>query len=162
MIAALLVAAALGAPSVSPEARAVPVHVDADSIEYRYKERRAVMTGKPVVTLTRDDAKLVCRKLDAELDDAGRIARAVCQGDVRLTRGERLVTCDRATFESAAGRVTCEGAPQLHDGSSVVRGERLVYDLDEDRVSLTRAQGSIFQQPGQKLPLGAPRVGSAR
>ena len=156
MIAALLVAAALGAPQVSARAKAVPVQVDADTVEYRYKERRTVMTGKPLVVLTREDATLACRRVVAETDQAGAIERATCEGDVRLARGERVVTCERARFESAAGRVTCEGSPELRDGASVVRGEVLVYDLDEDRVTLTRAKGTVVQQPGQKLPPLAP------
>jgi lipopolysaccharide transport protein LptA len=152
---ATLLAAALAA---SAAARAVPVDVQADAIEYRYKERRTVMTGKPLVVLTREDAKLACRRVVAEMDAAGRIERATCEGDVKLTRGDRVVTCARARFESAAGRVTCEGEPELRDGASVVRGELLVYDLDDDRVTLTRAQGTVVQQPGEKAPpLATPR-----
>ena len=151
MIAAMLLAAALAAPAPAA-AGSVPVEVEADAIEYRYKERRTVMTGKPLVVLTREDATLVCRRLVAEMDQAGRIARATCKGDVKLTRGERVVTCAQAVFESAAGRVTCEGAPELRDGPSIVRGEKLVYELDEDRVLLSRASGTVVQQPGQKLP----------
>lgn len=147
MIAAFLLAAALQAPQVSARAKAVPVEVHADAIEYRYKERRTVMTGKPLVTLTREDATLVCRRLVAEMDEEGRIARAVCEGDVKLTRGARQVTCERARFESAAGRVTCEGAPELRDGASVVKGELLVYELDDDRVTLSRAKGTVVQPP---------------
>jgi lipopolysaccharide export system protein LptA len=159
LISAILLAAALAAPRVSPEARAVPVQVEADSIVYDYKARRTVMTGSPLVTLTRDDATLVCKRITARMDEAGRIADAVCEGDVKLTRGERVVTCALARFESAAGRVRCEGTPVLRDGPSVVEGELLVYDLDDDRVTLTRAKGKVLQQPGQKLPpLATPRA----
>jgi lipopolysaccharide transport protein LptA len=147
VIAAILLAAALQAPPVSARAKAVPVDVHADSIEYRYKERRTVMTGKPLVTLTREDAVLVCKRVLAELDAEGRIARATCEGDVKLTRGERQVTCERARFEAALGRVTCEGAPELRDGASIVKGELLVYDLDDDRITLTRAKGTVIQPP---------------
>jgi lipopolysaccharide export system protein LptA len=138
-------------------ARSVPVDVDAHSIEYRYRERRTVMTGDPLVTLTREDAKLVCRRLVAEMDGAGQIARATCEGDVKLTRGERVVTCQKATFENVNGRVVCEGAPELRDGPSVLHGERLVYDLDDDRVTLTRARGTVMQSSAEDLPLGRPR-----
>ena len=112
------------------------------------------MTGDPLVTLTREDATLVCRRLAAEMDAAGQISRATCEGDVKLTRGERVVTCETATFENAAARVTCDGSPVLRDGASVVRGERLVYDLDLDRVTLTRARGTVMQSSGEELPLG--------
>lgn len=169
MTVALLVALALAAPQSAPArpppaappaasprsaAKGVPVDVDAASIEYRYKERRTVMTGDPLVTLTRDDATLVCRRLVAEMDAAGQIARATCEGDVKLTRGDRIITCQTATFDNPNARVTCDGSPELRDGASTVRGERLVYDLDDDRVTLTRAKGTVVQQPGQQLPLG--------
>jgi lipopolysaccharide transport protein LptA len=147
VIAALLLSAALQAPQVSAGAKAVPVEVHADVIEYRYKERRTVMTGKPLVTLVREDATLFCKRVLAEMDADGRIARATCEGDVKITRGERQVTCERARFEAAQGRVTCEGAPELRDGASIVKGELLVYDLDEDRVTLTRAKGTVVQPP---------------
>lgn len=137
--------------------KSVPVDVHAASIEYRYKERRTVMTGDPLVTLTREDATLVCRRLVAEMDAAGQIARATCEGDVKLTRADRVVTCKTATFENVSGSVTCVGDPELRDGPSVVRGERLVYHLDEDRVTLTRARGTVVQSAGRELPLGGSR-----
>lgn len=146
-----------GAPAARTAAKAVPVEVNAATIEYRYKERRTLMTGDPLVTLTRQDATLVCRRLAAELDAAGQISRATCEGDVKLTRGERIVTCETATFENAAARVTCDGSPVLRDGASVVHGERLVYDLDLDRVTLTRARGTVMQSSGEELPLGRAR-----
>ena len=163
MTLALLAALALAAAPAPAPAKAgkppkpVPVEVNAASIEYRYKERRTVMTGDPLVTLTREDATLVCRRLVAEIDGAGQIARATCEGDVKLTRGERVVTCQTATFENATGSVTCVGTPELRDGASAVRGERLVYDLDEDRVTLTKARGTVMQSSTEELPLGRAR-----
>jgi len=147
VIAAILLAAALQAPPVSARAKAVPVDVHADSIEYRYKEHRTILTGKPLVTFVREDATLVCRRAVANMDEDGRISTAQCEGDVKLTRGERQVTCERAKFEAVAGRVTCEGAPELRDGASIVKGELLTYDLDDDRITLTHAKGTVVQPP---------------
>jgi hypothetical protein len=142
-----------------------PTHVEADHIEYRYKERETVMTGKPLVTLVREDATLVCRKLVAENDEAGEIRHAVCEGDVKLTRGERIVTCARATYEAATGRVVCRGDPVLRggdpvlrDGASVMACDELVYELDDDRVLLTRPKGTLVQKPGQGLPVAKGRA----
>jgi lipopolysaccharide export system protein LptA len=132
--------------------------VEAEHIEYRYKERETVMTGKPLVTLIREDAKLVCRKLVAENDEAGEIQHAVCEGDVKLTRGERVVTCARATYQASSGRVVCRGDPVLRDGGSVMACDELVYELDEDRVLLTRPKGTLVQKPGQALPVAKGRV----
>ena len=145
MIAACL-ALALAATPASP-----PVTVDAEEVQYLYKERKVVFTGKPLVTLTREDAVLTCRKLVAENDDQGRIRQAVCSGDVKLTRGTRVVTCETATFEEKAARVTCAGSPVLRDGESVMRGDVLVYDLAGDQATLSGAKGVIVPPPGAEL-----------
>lgn len=136
MIAVLLPLLAAG-PAVLPERRA-PVRVDADEVRYLYPKREAIFTGKPTVRLTQGDAVLTCRRLVATNDAAGRIEKAVCTGDVRFARGARIVTCETATFENGAGRVTCEGNPVLRDGATVAHGERLVYELATDEVTLLR------------------------
>lgn len=150
MIAFACLALALAAePS-----RSVPVTVDAEEVQVLYKEGKVVFTGKPLVRLTREDATLTCRKLVAENDAAGKIRRATCTGDVRLTRGTRVVTCETATYEEASARVTCTGHPVLRDGDSVLHGEVLAYDLADDRATLSSAKGTIVPGAGQGL---APR-----
>lgn len=148
MIGACLALALAAAPP------APPVTVVAEEVQYLYKEGKVVFTGKPLVTLTREDATLTCRKLVAENDAEGRIRKATCTGDVRLTRGTRIVTCETATYEEKSARVTCTGNPVLKDGESVMRGEVLAYDLGDDRATLTSAKGTIVPQPGMEL---APR-----
>jgi lipopolysaccharide export system protein LptA len=140
--------AALAAPTAAEPPRS-PVHVDADEVQYHYKDRKVVFLGKPLVRLTREDAVLTCRRLVADNDEQGRIRRAVCTGDVKLTRGERVATCQSATFEEATSRVVCSGSPVLRDGQSVMTGERLTYDLAEDRVVLSQAKGSVVPPPGE-------------
>jgi lipopolysaccharide export system protein LptA len=146
---------ALAAPAARAVAPVPPTHVQAATADYDYRRRRTVMTGAPLVMLTRADATLVCRKLVADSDEGGQIRHATCDGDVKLTRGERQVSCAHATYEAASGKVVCVGDPVLKDGASVIRCEELVYDLDADRVSLKQPKGTLVQRPGQELP--APR-----
>jgi lipopolysaccharide transport protein LptA len=154
---------ALAAPTPTPRphapgpAAAPATHVEAENIEYQYKQRRTVMTGNPVV-FTRDDARLVCRKLTADNDEGGEIRHAVCEGDVKLTRGEKAVTCARATYDSAGGTVVCRGDPILRDGASIVHCDEVVYHLDEDKVTVTKAKGTLVQRPGQPLPVPAGKA----
>jgi lipopolysaccharide export system protein LptA len=152
VIGACLALALAAAPPPPP---APPVTVVAEEVQYLYKEGKVVFTGKPLVTLTREDATLTCRRLVAENDAAGRIRKAVCTGDVKLTRGTRVVTCETATYEERTARVTCTGEPVLRDGDSVMRGDVLAYDLADDKATLTSAKGTIVPRPGQ--PLAAPR-----
>ncbi|HET9594840.1 MAG TPA: LptA/OstA family protein [Anaeromyxobacteraceae bacterium] len=142
-----------GAASRSDGAPPPPTHVENTDIEYRYKDKRIFMTGRPLVKFTREDATLVCRKAVGENDDSGEIRRATCDGDVKLTRGERTVTCEHAVYEAATGKVTCRGDPVLRDGDSIVYSDLVVYEIDTDRVTLTKAKGTLVQKPGQPSPV---------
>jgi len=147
-----LALAALGAQPAGVPGKTGPVRVDAAEVKYLYPKRQAIFSGAPV-RLTRDDAVLTCRRLVATNDEAGRIVRAVCSGDVHLTRGPRVVSCDTAVYEDAAARVTCDGSPVvLKDGETEARGERLVYDLGTDEVTLGKASA----QSGSSVVITAP------
>jgi lipopolysaccharide transport protein LptA len=158
MLALGLASMVLAAPAARSAPPPPPTHVEAAHADYDYKRRRTIMTGAPLVTLTRDDATLVCKKLVADSDEAGQIRHAVCDGDVKLTRGEREVTCAHATYEASTGKVVCVGDPVLKDGASVIHCEELVYDLDADKVSLKSPKGTIVQRPGQALPVARKKA----
>jgi lipopolysaccharide export system protein LptA len=155
VIAALALAAALAAPSPpSPSAAAAaasgskaPVVVNADDVLYSFQKHEVTFAGAPV-RMTKDDAVLTCRRLVARTDDAGRIVSAVCSGDVRLARRERVVTCEKATYDDAAERVVCDGNPVLKDGPSEARGVRLVYELKSDEAKL---EGAKITLPGEEV-----------
>jgi lipopolysaccharide export system protein LptA len=157
VLAALLTAQApaakAGAPAKPSAARGGegPVRVAADEVKYAFEKREVVFTGSPV-TLTRDDATLTCRRLVARNDAEGQIASATCVGDVRFARGERVVTCEKATFDNADDRLVCEGNPVLRQGGTEARGTRLVYDLRNEQVQFAGAPGkpTVVVVPGEE------------
>lgn len=142
-------------------AETAPVRVVADEVLYAFQKREVTFLGtaeKPV-TMKRDDATLTCRKLVARTDEAGQIVTAACSGDVRLARGARVVTCDRAVFETALDRVTCEGSPVLRDAGTEARGTRLVYELRTDEAKLEGAQITL---PGGEVEERRKRLEARR
>lgn len=127
-------------PAPTPAAaKPVPAHVEADVIRYNWTTRKVTMVGKPFVTLTREDLVLTCRRLVGDNDATGQLARATCEGDVKLVRATRVVTCERALYDRDAARVVCEGNPVLRDGETEARGKRLTYLLAADEVLLEEA-----------------------
>lgn len=151
MALAIALAALSGAAAPAAKAAKVdPVRVDAEEVHYAFQKREVTFTGKGSrpVTMTRDDARLTCQRLVARTDEAGQIVSADCTGDVRFTRGARVVTCERARFEAAAERVICEGNPVLRDGGSEARGTRLVYELERDEAKL---EGANITLPGEEV-----------
>ncbi len=137
----IALSALAGAAAPAAGASRSPVRVDADVVVYAFQKHEVTFTGKDgrPVTMTRDEARLVCQRLVAQTDDAGQIVTAVCSGDVRFTSGARSATCERATYDGPADRVVCEGSPLIQDGGSEARGTRLVYDLKNDQANLENA-----------------------
>jgi lipopolysaccharide transport protein LptA len=145
LLAALLLTPAPPAGAVAPTGPAPatplasdrPVEVQAAEVHFSMKTRQVQMVGRPLVTLVHDDATLTCRRLTGENDPAGKLRVAICEGEVRLTRRDRLVTCDRATYDRDAARVVCTGNPMVRqaDGTEA-RGTTLTYDLKADEVRL--------------------------
>lgn len=161
MIPLLLVLASAAGPSASASAapgKSGPVRVDADEVHYAFQKREVIFTGAPVV-LRRDDATLNCRRLVATNDERGQIAHAVCSGDVKFTRGERIVTCEKATYDEAEARLLCEGNPVLKDGPSEARGKRLVYDLRADEAKM---ESPIVTIPGGQVDAHRKGIGTKR
>jgi len=147
---AMTLAVLAGAAPADEAAKPAPVRVDADEVHYAFQRHEVTFTGtaaKPV-TMTREGARLTCARLVARTDDAGQIVSATCSGDVRLTRGPRVVTCERATFDAATERVVCEGNPVLKDAGSEARGTRLVYELKTDEAKL---EGAAITLPGAEV-----------
>ena len=158
MSVALLLALALAAPGArsalaAEGARRSPVRVDADEVQYAFQKHEVTFSGKKPVVLTRDDATLTCRRMLAKTDEGGQIVSATCTGDVRFTRGARVVTCDQATFEEAGERVVCEGNTILRDGPSQAKGAKLVYDLKADTATLLGSADAptVITLPGDDL-----------
>ena len=158
---ALALALVLAAPRTTAvlPAEGGPVRVDAVQLRYVYPKRQVIFTGDPLVRLTRGDAVLTCRRLVADSNEAGRVERATCSGDVKLVRGTRTVTCETATFRSAQSQVVCEGHPVLQDGGTVARGDTLVYDLTSDEVTLTPA---TITMPGDEVDARQKQLGARR
>jgi lipopolysaccharide export system protein LptA len=165
VIAQLAMLAALAVPSLTqlPATGGGQVTISAEKVRYVLPKHRIEYTGNPV-KLTRGDSTLLCKRLTAQLDDADRqIQVAVCEGDVRFDRGERTVTCDKATYEEAASRLTCEGDPVIKSGGITARGSLLVYDLDKDEVTMDTVTGAVpaaqaeqWQQKNQQRRKGKP------
>ncbi len=166
MIATLVTLAVLAASDVSrlPIAGGGSVTVSAERVRYNFAKRRIEYTGNPV-RLTRSDGTLTCKQLVAQLDDADQVKEATCVGDVRFERADRVVTCDKATYEEAASRLTCEGKPVLKSGAFSATGKRLVYDLARDEVTMDEVHGDVpgheadqrlqaFKQRNKKKPEG--------
>jgi lipopolysaccharide export system protein LptA len=144
VIAGAAILLVLAAPSLTklPASSGGPVTISAERVRYSLTKRRIDYEGKPV-RLTRGDATLTCQHLAARMNEADQVVDATCEGDVRLVRADKIVTCQKATYDATASRLTCEGKSELRNGAVTVTGSRLVYDLERDEVAMEDVQGNV-------------------
>jgi lipopolysaccharide export system protein LptA len=147
VIVAALALALLAAPSTAsfPAAGGGQVTVEADQFKYSFAKQRLEYKGDPV-RFTRGESVLTCKHLVAQLDKAGEVDEATCEGDVRFVKADKVVTCDRAVYQAGAQRLTCTGTgagrPKIQSGALSATGDLLVYDLANDEVTMEKPEGS--------------------
>lgn len=141
-----LALAAEPSPRAALPGQGEPVEVQADQLQYAPRRREITFTGKAgaPVTLTRGDARLTCARAVAKNDERGQIVTATCEGAVRFTRGERVITCDVAVFDNPRSRLSCQGSPvTLSEPGIEAEGTQLVYELDTEELKLENGRGRI-------------------
>jgi lipopolysaccharide export system protein LptA len=134
-----------------------PVQIEAATLEVREKEKQATFSGN--VKVTQGDTGLRARSLVVFYEDTGgqdskagqnqpaggmtqanptpglgggqqQIKRLEAKGGVVVTQKDQTVTGDVGVFDMRTNTVTMDGNVVMTQGQNVLRGERLVVDLD--------------------------------
>lgn len=76
--------------------------------------------------------------------------RASLTGDVEVRSGGRESTADRLELDEEAGVATLYGSPAVsREGEDVVRGDRLIYDLETNDVVVEGGVEATFELEGE-------------
>lgn len=136
-----------------------PVHIKAQSFELREKDRKATFTGN--VHVTQGDTVIRCKSLVVtyEQDAMPGAAKAVqpgpggrqqiskleALGGVIVTQKDQTATGDSGFFDLRSNTVTLIGNVVVSQGQSIMRGERLVVDLNSgvSRVESGKSRGQV-------------------
>jgi lipopolysaccharide export system protein LptA len=129
-----------------------PVKIESDALEVRDKQRQATFMGN--VKLTQGETILQCKTLVIFYEDTAapaapkkgapataqkqgvgtgtgqQIKRAEAKGDVRVTQKDQTASGDNGVFDVKSNNVTLIGNVVVTQGTNVLRGERMVVNLD--------------------------------
>lgn len=160
----------------------VPMHITATRLEADQDKRLVIFSGQ--VKAQQGDAVLYAdqllvyyqpgpetaaragqtRKSDQEaspLADLGgeKIDRIEALGNVRFVQEDRVATGDKAVFYQERDEVVLLGRPQVWRGENTIRGERIVFNLKDKRVTVEsspaqRVEAHLYQ--AQTSPSGGP------
>ncbi|MBU4370900.1 MAG: lipopolysaccharide transport periplasmic protein LptA [Proteobacteria bacterium] len=124
-----------------------PIQIVSDRLDAYNEKRMVVFSGNAVATqgartiraerLTlyyRDDQKKPGRStVEGRGGGTGNLERVEAKGRVTITEGERVVTGEEAVFEQDAQKITMTGSAVLREGDNIIRGDRIVIFLNENR-----------------------------
>jgi lipopolysaccharide export system protein LptA len=138
-----------------------PINVNADRLEYFSKEQKAIYSGH---VLARQGAGTLAASVltiffvsadgpggaSAGATDAtrSRVKRMEAAGPVTITKDNQVGVGDSAVYEQAQNTVVLSGNVSLTQGPDVVKGDKLIYDLNTDQAQVVGRVTSLFI-PGQ-------------
>lgn len=127
-----------------------PLDIVAETTAWDLREHTA--SFRTNVVLTRGALRLTTDALELTLssDPSPRVTHALASGSVGVTRGTQAATADQAQLNAETGVLVLTGNPTLRDGPHTLRGERIRFWLEEDRVECDACRVQV--QGGIVLP----------
>jgi lipopolysaccharide export system protein LptA len=122
-----------------------PIQIVSDRLEAFNEKRMVVFSGNATATqgartiradrliLYYKENKKTAGRSTVEVEGTGDLERVEAKGHVTITEGERVVTGEEAIFEQDVQKITMTGSAVLREGANIVRGDRIVVFLDENR-----------------------------
>lgn len=140
----------LRAQGIASHNTRAPVSVDAGRIEVEERANRVSFSGDVVVTqagLTVRSQRMLLNYVDA---GSLELQRITATGGVSVARGNERATGDTAIYDFNRRIITMAGNVRLQQGSSTLKGGRLVIDLDSGISSVDgRSSGGSAEQGSQ-------------
>lgn len=121
--------------------RDLKIRINSDRLEVRNKQQVALFTGNVVVK--QGNITIRSRRLAARYDKKGRLSHLKCSGNVRLRKGGRRAVGAHLTFDNRKRILVLTGNPKVFSGKSVIRGKRIRFFLDSDRLLVDQPRGRL-------------------
>jgi lipopolysaccharide transport protein LptA len=139
--AAILLGAAVPALAAAAETRS-PITISADNLEVSRKSRVAVYRGNVSAVDQERGLSILAEKIEFLFDEKmEELERAVAEGNVRISYGERRGASQRAEYTPQDARVVLLGHPKIWQESDVVTGCKITLLLREDRSVVEGCKG---------------------
>lgn len=126
----------LGSPFAAGLDSLKEVRVVADRMEAESLSNKVTFSGN--VTAKQNDIVIYTQNLTlfySRGDDKKEkgIERAELEGDVRIIQQDRMAKADSALFLNLERKIILTGQAEVHQAGNVVKGDEIVYFIDEER-----------------------------
>lgn len=131
-----------------------PIQFEAESLEVREQDRLAIFSGNVVVR--QNQTVLKTAKLTVFYEGqaatpaeqtAQQVRRLEAVGDVLVTSGNQTASGNKAIFDTKAKTIEVSGNVVLAQGDNVIRGPRLVIDINSGQARMEGGRVQMLIEP---------------
>ncbi|MDD4873230.1 MAG: LptA/OstA family protein [Kiritimatiellae bacterium] len=97
--------------------------------------------------------RLHADKLNVVFDNESNMKQAIAIGNVRILQQDKVGTCQKAIFIAKTGEILLVGDAQLKRGNDVVKGDKITFWINEDRMTCEPGNLVIIPTKNSGIPL---------
>jgi len=117
-----------------------PIDILSDTVEANQKQNTITFKGN--VIAKQEDITLYAHTLVITYDpDTKKIKEVMAVGNVKIVQLDRRATGQKATFRQDESKVILDGEAVVREGENVIRGERVIYYVDQERSIVEGGKG---------------------
>ncbi len=110
-----------------------PINITSDRLELDNKEKKIIFIGN--VIAKQEDMTIYSDKLIATYsEDKKEIKKVIAIGNVKITKGDNIATCEKAVFDNLKKTVTLTQNPKIWRGKDFISGDKMTFLIKEDKI----------------------------
>jgi lipopolysaccharide export system protein LptA len=120
-----------------------PINIDSDTVEANQKQNTITFAGN--VVAKQEDVTLYANTLVVHYQSENenrKIKEIIASGNVKIVQLDRRATSRKATFYQDENKVVLDGDAVVRDGENVIRGDRVIYYVNEERSIVEGGKGN--------------------
>ncbi len=123
-----------------------PIHISSDKLEASQKEgtivfeghvvaqqENLIMTGRKLVVYAMKEKPKASQGSEEKPGMIEHLDRIELSGDVKITQGDKLATCEKAVYYRQDQKIILSGNPRVSQGKDVLNGQLITLYLLEER-----------------------------
>jgi lipopolysaccharide export system protein LptA len=117
-----------------------PIDITSDTVEADQKTNTVIFKGN--VVAKQEDTTLYANTLTIVFDpNEKKLKEIIAVGNVKVVQLDRRATGQKATFDQDKSKVVLDGEAVVREGANVIRGERIIFYVDEEKSIVEGGKG---------------------
>lgn len=112
-----------------------PVEIRSDRLEIALAKRRVLFAGH--VVAQQAERVIYADQVEAFYNETGELLRLRAWGNVKMTGEGALATGEELELDNVQSRLTLTGNPRVIQARQMIRGEKMTFYLQENRLEIT-------------------------